>query len=258
MAINMDKEKYTDFGFKQVTENEKTNLVHNVFSSVASKYDIMNDVMSFFSHRLWKEIFVNNLSPKPGMQIIDVAGGTGDIAIKIIERSYNMHPSPRVTVYDLTESMIEIGREKAINKGIIDEINWVCGDAANMKNIDDESFDAYTISFGLRNVTKKQEALNEAFRVLRPGGKFMCMEFSKIRNPILDKIYKAYSFNIIPKMGEIILNDKDSYEYLVESIERFPDQETLCNMLKASGFKHVKYKNLFGGIVAIHTGVKPV
>ena len=254
-----NKEKYTDFGFKTVTESEKTTLVHKVFSSVASKYDIMNDLMSFFSHRLWKEVFVKNLSPFPGMKVLDVAGGTGDIAIKIIEKSrkHKLNPMPKVTVYDLTQSMLDIGKAKAADRGIIEEIDWICGDAANMQNIKDSSYDAYTISFGLRNVTQKQNALNEAFRSLKPGGRFLCMEFSKIKNPLLRKAYKAYAFNIIPKMGELVLNDKDSYEYLVESIEQFPDQETLKVMLESAGFKHVKYHNLFGGIVAIHSATKP-
>ena len=249
MSKSLDKE--THFGFETINENEKAGRVQGVFSSVASKYDVMNDVMSLGVHRIWKDMMMDWLAPQAGQKLLDVAGGTGDIAFRFLERSGFGH----ATVLDLTSSMLAEGRSRAEAKQMISEIDWVVGDAMNLP-FEDNVFDVYTISFGIRNVTRPQEALKEAYRVLKPGGRIMVLEFSQIPVPLGQWFYDRYSFNLIPKMGELIANDRSSYQYLVESIRKFPDQETFLGMLEATGFENAKYRNLSLGIACLHSGWK--
>ncbi len=240
----------THFGFREVREGEKAGLVHGVFSNVASRYDLMNDVMSLRIHRLWKDALIDWMAPRPGMALLDVAGGTGDISFRFLDR---LKGEGHATVCDMTESMLIEGRRRAEEKGLSGKVDWVCGDAMKLP-FEDRSFDAYTIAFGIRNVTRIEEALSEAYRVLRPGGRFLCLEFSQMPNDGLQKLYDLYSFNVIPAMGELIAKDRDSYQYLVESIRKFPDQETFAGMIRAAGFSRVKYRNLSQGVAAIHSG----
>ena len=244
-------EQITHFGFQTVPESEKVGKVQNVFTSVASKYDIMNDVMSMGAHRIWKEAMMDWLAPKPGQKLLDVAGGTGDISFKFIKRSGAAHS----TVLDITENMLLEGRKRAEANQLVDSLNWIVGDAMSLP-FADNSFDVYTISFGIRNVTQPQIALDEAFRVLRPGGRLMVLEFSQIPVPLAQKAYDLYSFNVIPVMGQLITNDRDSYQYLVESIRKFPDQETFLSMVQQSGFENASYRNLSFGIAVLHSGWK--
>ena len=245
-----------NFGFQKVNASEKEGLVRNVFNSVNNNYDIMNDLMSFGTHRIWKNIMVEWLAPRPSWKIIDVAGGTGDIALKVLHHMKNYsNLDGIINVCDINESMINNGRNKAINQGVLNEIKWTVGNAQNLP-FSDMGFDAYTIAFGLRNVTNLQMALQEAYRVLKPGGRFMCLEFSKLTSPILDKFYDFYSFSILPNLGKVITGDKDAYKYLVESIRLFPNQSEVCNLMEQNGFKNIKYRNLSNGIVAIHSGWK--
>ena len=244
-------EQTTHFGFETVPEVEKAGKVQNVFTSVASKYDIMNDVMSVGIHRIWKEAMMDWLAPRPGQKLLDVAGGTGDISFKFLKRSGSGH----ATVLDITENMLIEGRKRAETDQILDSLDWIVGDAMSLP-FADNSFDVYTISFGIRNVTQPQEALNEAFRILRPGGRLMVLEFSQIPVPLAQKAYDLYSFNVIPTMGKLITNDRSSYQYLVESIRKFPDQETFLSMVQHAGFKNTSYRNLSLGIAALHSGWK--
>ena len=244
-------EQTTHFGFETVPEAQKAGKVQNIFNSVASKYDIMNDVMSMGIHRIWKEAMMDWLAPKPGQKLLDVAGGTGDISFKFLKRSGSGH----ATVLDITENMLIEGRRRAEPDQILDSLDWIVGDAMFLP-FADNSFDVYTISFGIRNVTQPQEALNEAFRVLRPGGRLMVLEFSQIPVPLAQKAYDLYSFNVIPTMGKLITNDRSSYQYLVESIRKFPDQETFISMLQQAGFENTGYRNLSLGIAALHSGWK--
>ena len=244
-------ENTTHFGFETVREDEKAGRVQGVFSSVASKYDIMNDVMSVGIHRIWKEAMMDWLAPRAGQKLLDVAGGTGDISFKFLGRAGSGH----ATVCDITESMLIAGKTRAEAATMSDSLDWVVGDAMALP-FADNTFDVYTISFGIRNVTRPQEALNEAFRVLRPGGRLMVLEFSQLPSPMMQAAYDAYSFNLIPRMGQLIANDRDSYQYLVESIRKFPDQETFLEMVKIAGFENAKYRNLSLGIAALHSGWK--
>ena len=244
-------EQTTHFGFETVPEAQKAGKVQNIFNSVASKYDIMNDVMSAGIHRIWKEAMMDWLAPRPGQKLIDVAGGTGDVSFKFLKRSGSGH----ATVLDITENMLIEGRKRANADKIPDSLDWIVGDAMFLP-FADNTFDVYTISFGIRNVTRPQEALNEAFRVLRPGGRLMVLEFSQIPVPLVQKAYDLYSFNVIPTMGKLIANDRSSYQYLVESIRKFPDQETFLSMLQNAGFKNNNYRNLSLGIAALHSGWK--
>ena len=244
-------ENTTHFGFETVREDEKAGRVQGVFSSVASKYDIMNDVMSVGIHRIWKETMMDWLAPRAGQKLLDVAGGTGDISFKFLGRAGSGH----ATVCDITESMLIAGKTRAEAATMSDSLDWVVGDAMALP-FADNTFDVYTISFGIRNVTRPQEALNEAFRVLRPGGRLMVLEFSQLPSPMMQAAYDAYSFNVIPRMGQLIANDRDSYQYLVESIRKFPDQETFLEMVKIAGFENAKYRNLSLGIAALHSGWK--
>ena len=248
-------EEKVSFGFQDVPLREKTRKVLGVFNSVAQKYDLMNDLMSLGVHRLWKDDFIRELSPTPGMHLLDMAGGTGDISLRYLKKTRNMKPACRVTICDINQEMLNVGRAKLVDQGHLDRVEYMCSDAAKL-TLPDNTFDAYTIAFGLRNVTEIEKALKEAYRVLKPGSRFLCLEFSKIGIPFLNKAYKKYSFKIIPKVGEMVAQDRESYKYLVESIEKFPDQETLVDMIKSAGFSYVKYRNLSGGIVAIHSGVK--
>ena len=244
-------EQTTHVGFETVPEAEKAGKVQNVFTSVASKYDIMNDIMSVGIHRIWKEAMMDWLAPRPGQRLLDVAGGTGDISFKFLKRAGSGH----ATVLDITENMLIEGRKRAETDQILDSLDWIVGDAMSLP-FADNSFDVYTISFGIRNVTQPQEALNEAFRILRPGGRLMVLEFSQIPVPLAQKAYDLYSFNVIPTMGKLITNDRSSYQYLVESIRKFPDQETFLSMVQHAGFKNTSYRNLSLGIAALHSGWK--
>ena len=241
----------THFGSETVREADKAGRVKDLFSTVASKYDIMNDVMSVGIHRIWKEAMMDWLAPRAGQKLLDVAGGTGDISFKFLDRAGSGH----ATVCDITESMLVAGKQRAEAAAMSDSLNWVTGDAMALP-FPDNSFDVYTISFGIRNVTRPQEALNEAYRVLRPGGRLMVLEFSQLPNPMMQAAYDAYSFNVIPAMGQLIANDRHSYQYLVESIRNFPDQETFLGMVKIAGFDNAKYRNLSLGIAALHSGWK--
>ncbi|MBT3141999.1 bifunctional demethylmenaquinone methyltransferase/2-methoxy-6-polyprenyl-1,4-benzoquinol methylase UbiE [Phaeobacter gallaeciensis] len=244
-------DKTTHFGFETVPEGEKAGRVQGVFNSVASKYDIMNDVMSMGIHRVWKDAMMDWLAPRPGQRLLDVAGGTGDISFRFLKRAGEGHS----TVLDLTEPMLIEGRKRAEAEQRADSLDWVVGDAMALP-FEDNTFDVYTISFGIRNVTRPQEALNEAYRVLRPGGRLMVLEFSQLPNPAMQKAYDLYSFNVIPRMGKAIAGDYDSYQYLVESIRNFPDQDTFLDMVKTAGFVNAKYRNLSLGIAALHSGWK--
>ena len=244
-------EKTTHFGFQDIPEAEKAGRVRGVFGSVASKYDVMNDAMSFGIHRIWKDAMMDWLAPRPGQRLLDVAGGTGDISFRFLDRSGHGH----ATVLDLTEPMLVEGRKRAEAAKMAESLDWVVGDAMALP-FADNAFDVYTISFGIRNVTRPQEALNEAYRVLKPGGRLMVLEFSQIPNDLMQKVYDLYSFNIIPQMGKVIANDRESYQYLVESIRKFPDQETFLQMVKNAGFGQAKYRNLSMGIACLHSGWK--
>jgi demethylmenaquinone methyltransferase / 2-methoxy-6-polyprenyl-1,4-benzoquinol methylase len=241
----------THFGNREVAETEKAGLVHEVFTSVASRYDVMNDVMSVGVHRLWKDAMMDWLAPRPGQRLLDVAGGTGDIAFRFLRRA----PSASAVVFDMTESMLIEGRKRADAQRLSDRLEWVAGDAMALP-FEDGSFDVYAISFGIRNVTRIPDALREAYRVLKPGGRLMVLEFSQLPNPGLQWVYDRYSFNVIPTMGQVVAGDRDSYQYLVESIRKFPDQETFAGMIREAGFEQVKYRNLSLGIAALHSGWK--
>lgn len=246
-----DKDATTHFGFRDVPESEKAGMVHGVFTSVASKYDVMNDLMSMGIHRIWKDAMMDWLAPRPGQRLLDVAGGTGDVAFRFLGRA----PGSSAVVCDMTESMLVEGRQRAEAGAMADRLDWVVGDAMALP-FADNSFDVYTISFGIRNVVRIDEALREAYRVLRPGGRIMVLEFSQIPNDLMQKAYDLYSFNVIPAMGQVVTGDRDSYQYLVESIRQFPDQETFAGMIRAAGFGQVKYRNLTMGIAALHSGWK--
>ncbi|MAT88818.1 MAG: bifunctional demethylmenaquinone methyltransferase/2-methoxy-6-polyprenyl-1,4-benzoquinol methylase UbiE [Aestuariivita sp.] len=241
----------THFGFKTVLETEKADRVKSVFGSVASRYDIMNDVMSGGMHRIWKDAMMDWLAPRAGQQLLDVAGGTGDIAFRFLKRA----GSAQVTVIDLTAEMLEVGKQRVDVELIGGQLDWIVGDAMALP-FNDNSFDVYTISFGIRNVTRPEDALREAYRVLRPGGRIMVLEFSLIPSDMLRWIYDRYSFNFIPLMGEMIANDRDSYQYLVESIRKFPDQDSFLDMIREAGFENAKYRNLTMGVSCLHSGWK--
>lgn len=237
------------FGFESVAPEEKTRRVRGVFDSVARRYDLMNDVMSGGIHRLWKDVFVDRLRPRAGMRILDLAGGTGDIALRIARRA----PDAHVTICDLTEGMVRIGRDRAFDAGAAQQIAFTVGNAEALP-FPDRSVDACTIAFGLRNVTHPERALAEMRRVLVPGGRVLCLEFSTVRVPVLDRLYEAYSFNLVPWIGWAVARDKPSYQYLVESIARFPAPEELATMFWDAGFERVAWTRLSGGIAAIHQG----
>ncbi len=247
----MNETTTTHFGFQTVAETDKAGMVHGVFTRVASKYDIMNDLMSAGLHRVWKNAMMDWLAPRPDQRLLDVAGGTGDVAFRFLTRA----AGSTATVLDMTESMLISGRQRAEADDMAARLDWIVGDAMALP-FADNSFDVYTISFGIRNVTRVQDALTEAYRVLRPGGRLMVLEFSQIPNDLGQWVYDQYSFNVIPVMGQIVAGDRDSYQYLVESIRKFPDQETFAAMIRTAGFGQVKYRNLSMGIAALHSGWK--
>lgn len=260
----------TSFGFKHVREEEKSQMVGNVFSSVASNYDLMNDLMSGGLHRLWKDRLVSMLNPFPGMKHLDVAGGTGDVAFKIldgissIKRRANQDPindhlqeETQIHVCDINPNMLNVGKKRAIERGLGEDksLIWVEGDAEAL-SFEDNTMDGYTIAFGIRNVTHIEKVLAEAYRVLKHGGRFLCLELSHVEVPVFKELYDYYSFAIIPAVGELVAGDRDSYQYLVESIRRFPPQVKFASMIADAGFQKVEYENLVGGVVAIHSGLK--
>jgi demethylmenaquinone methyltransferase / 2-methoxy-6-polyprenyl-1,4-benzoquinol methylase len=240
-----------DFGFRRVPEEAKAPLVRAVFDSVAPRYDLMNDLMSFGIHRRWKAEMIAWLNPRSGQRLLDVAGGTGDIALLALPR---LAPAAGggVIVCDASAEMVETGRARAIDEGVLAGIEWLCGDAEALP-FADRSFDLYTIAFGLRNVTRREQALAEARRVLRPGGRFLCLEFTPAVTPLLQPLYDLYSFQFLPLLGQIVTGDRDAYAYLVESIRQFPAQGELTQMIEAAGLGRAKYRNLTGGIAALHS-----
>lgn len=242
----------TDFGFRTVARDEKQAMVADVFHSVAAKYDVMNDLMSFGIHRIWKRFTIDCSGVRRGQRVLDLAGGTGDLAAKF---SRMVGEQGQVVLADINDSMLKMGREKLRDRGIVGNINYVQANAEALP-FPDNYFDCITISFGLRNVTDKDKALCSMFRVLKPGGRLLVLEFSKPLLAPLSKAYDAYSFHVLPKIGELVVKDPDSYRYLAESIRMHPDQETLKGMMGNAGFENVTYFNLTGGIVALHRGFK--
>lgn len=242
----------TDFGFTRVDREAKAGMVRGVFDSVASRYDLMNDLMSGGVHRLWKRFTIELSAARAGQTILDIAGGTGDLAARF---SKLVGPEGKVILADINAAMLEVGRDRLIDKGAIGNIEVVQADAQSLP-FEDNSIDCITISFGLRNVTDKDMALRSMLRVLRPGGRLLVLEFSKPVSPLLGKIYDQYSFQILPAMGRLIAQDADSYRYLAESIRKHPDQETLLGMMEEAGFMECRYHNMTGGIVAVHQGFK--
>ncbi|XP_004636312.1 2-methoxy-6-polyprenyl-1,4-benzoquinol methylase, mitochondrial [Octodon degus] len=275
----------THFGFETVSEEEKGGKVYQVFESVAKKYDLMNDMMSLGIHRVWKDMLLWKMNPLPGTQLLDVAGGTGDIAFRFlnyvqeqyqrkqkrqlkaqqnlsweeIAKKYQNEDDPlggsRVMICDINREMLKVGQKKAFDQGYKAGLAWVLGDAEELP-FDDHKFDIYTIAFGIRNVTHIDQALQEAHRVLKPGGRFLCLEFSQVNNPLISRLYDLYSFQVIPVLGEVVAGDWKSYQYLVESIRKFPSQEEFKEMIEDAGFQKVTYESLTSGIVAIHSAFK--
>ena len=240
----------THFGFKNVNITEKPRLVRSVFDSVAPNYDLMNDIMSLGIHRLWKNTLIKKLKPNQSMRLLDVGGGTGDIAFKFIDKG-----GQNIVVTDFNTEMLEVGRNRAMDQGIIKQIKWIGGNAEQLP-FKDSSFDAYTTAFCLRNVTDLDQALQEAYRILKPGGRFLCLEFSHVILPSLSKLYDTYSFKLLPLMGQVFANDRASYQYLAESIRRFPTQDEFATLIRGSGLEKTTYQNLSRGIVAIHSAWK--
>ncbi|KAL4328386.1 hypothetical protein S245_028487 [Arachis hypogaea] len=260
----------TSFGFKEVKEEEKAAMVGNVFSNVASNYDLMNDLMSAGLHWLWKDRLVSKLNPFPGMKHLDVAGGTGDVAFRILERINRvkqrgiqrdfediLEAETKIYVCDINPNMLNVGKQRALQKGFAEDgsLVWVEGNAESL-GFQNDSMDGYTIAFGIRNVTHIEKVLSEAHRVLKRGGRFLCLELSHVGIPVFKELYDLYSFSVIPSMGEMVAGDRESYQYLVESIRRFPTQEKFASMIADAGFQKVEYENLVGGVVAVHSGVK--
>ncbi len=244
----------TSYGFRQVDAGDKQPLVNEVFHKVANRYDLMNDLMSAGMHRVWKDAMVAWLNPpkRPGWRSLDVAGGTGDVAFRIVAAS---HGNAHVTVLDINGSMLAVGRERAEKQKLADNVDFVEANAEELP-FADASFDAYTVAFGIRNVPRIDVALSEAYRVLRPGGRFLCLEFSEVDLPFLDKAYEAWSFNAIPRIGRAVTGDGEPYSYLVESIRKFPNQRNFAAMIARAGFERVSFRNYSGGIAAAHSGWK--
>jgi demethylmenaquinone methyltransferase/2-methoxy-6-polyprenyl-1,4-benzoquinol methylase len=245
-------DKTTHFGFREVPESAKAGMVGQVFSSVASRYDVMNDVMSFGIHRLWKRFTIGQAGVRAGQKVLDLAGGTGDLAAQFVPQ---VGPAGSVTVADINAAMLDVGRARFADAGLAGNVEFVQANAECLP-FPDNHFDCITIAFGLRNVTHIDAALASMFRVLKPGGRLLVLEFSKPVLPGLNAVYDAYSFHLLPKLGKLIANDEDSYRYLVESIRKHPDQETLKGMMEKAGFERTHYFNLSGGIVALHKGYK--
>jgi demethylmenaquinone methyltransferase/2-methoxy-6-polyprenyl-1,4-benzoquinol methylase len=238
-----------DFGYRRVNAAEKPLLVRQLFDGVAGRYDLMNDLMSGGIHRWWKAELIQRLNPRPGQVLLDVAGGTGDIAERFLHRA---GASARAIVCDLTPAMLEQGRDRAIDRGRLAGIDWVCGDAERLP-VASASVDAYTIAFGLRNVTHIAAALAEARRVLKPGGRFLCLEFGRVEVPLLRQAYELYSFTMLPRLGAVVAGDREAYQYLVESIRRFPPQRELVRLIGEVGLEQVSLRNLSGGIAALYS-----
>ncbi|MBR0657343.1 class I SAM-dependent methyltransferase [Plastoroseomonas arctica] len=244
----MDDSPTTDFGYRDVPRAEKANLVRDVFASAAPKYDVMNDVMSLGIHRIWKRIFVNAIGASPRETLLDLAGGTGDIAFLALQRG-----AGRVILSDINPAMLAVAEKRALDRGITERLSVLAVDAEHIP-LPDRSVEKISIAFGLRNCTDKDAVLREARRVLRPGGRFHCLEFSQLEIAALEPLYEAWSFKALPALGQRIAGDAESYRYLAESIRMFPDQESLAAMMREAGLERVQYRNLSGGIVAIHTG----
>lgn len=242
----------THFGFKTVDKSDKASMVAGVFHSVAQQYDVMNDLMSFGIHRLWKRFTIDASGVRPGNKVLDLAGGTGDLTAKF---SQLVGKDGKVILADINSSMLNVGRDKLRDKGLVQNIEYVQANAESLP-FEENSFDIVTIAFGLRNVTDKDKALRSIFSVLKPGGRLLVLEFSKPEHDLVNKAYDFYSFNILPKMGELIAKDSESYQYLAESIRMHPDQDTLKSMMENAGFEQTSYHNLTGGIVALHKGYK--
>ena len=248
-----EQEKTTHFGFQDVPESQKADKVAEVFHSVAAKYDLMNDVLSGGLHRLWKRFTIELSGVRPGNRVLDIAGGTGDLTRKF---SSLVGPSGEVVLADINDSMLKVGRDRLLDKGVAGNVQFVQADAEALP-FPDNHFDVVTIAFGLRNVTRKENALRSMLRVLKPGGRLLVLEFSKPTNALMSKVYDTYSFAFMPLMGKLITNDAESYRYLAESIRMHPDQETLKSMMVEAGFDRVTYHNMTSGIVALHRGIKP-
>jgi demethylmenaquinone methyltransferase / 2-methoxy-6-polyprenyl-1,4-benzoquinol methylase len=242
-----EPERTTHFGFRTVREADKQTLVGGVFDSVAHRYDLMNDLMSGGVHRLWKSAMLDWLNPRPDMLLLDIAGGTGDIAFRFLERG-----GGGAVVVDVNREMLSVGRDRSLDRGLLSGLSWVCGDAERLP-IANASMDAITIAFGIRNVTHIEAALAEARRVLKPGGRFLCLEFSRVSLPVLDRLYETYSFRVLPALGHFVAGDADAYRYLAESIRRFPSQDAFARMIRAAGLDLVRWRNLSGGIAALHS-----
>ncbi|MGX8012083.1 bifunctional demethylmenaquinone methyltransferase/2-methoxy-6-polyprenyl-1,4-benzoquinol methylase UbiE [Mesorhizobium sp. ORM8.1] len=244
----------TSYGFRKVGEGDKQPLVNDVFHKVANRYDLMNDLMSAGLHRLWKDAMVAWLNPpkRAGWSVLDVAGGTGDVAFRIVEASQRQ---AHATVLDINGSMLAVGRDRAEKQGLAENTDFVEANAEALP-FEDETFDAYTIAFGIRNVPRIDAALAEAHRVLKRGGRFLCLEFSEVDMPLLDKAYEAWSFNAIPRIGKAVTGDGEPYSYLVESIRKFPNQQNFASMITRAGFSRVSFRNYSGGIAALHSGWK--
>jgi ubiquinone/menaquinone biosynthesis methyltransferase len=248
--------KKVDFGFKQVAENLKGGLVGEVFSSVASKYDVMNDFMSFGIHRIWKDELVRHVNSQKDLKILDMAGGTGDVAFRMYKKLKKYSDDFAITVADFNAQMLEVGKKNAIDKNVIgEEISWA-EDNGEKSKFDSDSFDYYTIAYGIRNFTDLKKGVEESFRLLKKGGKFLCLEFNQVENEMLKKLYDFYSFNIIPKVGKLITGDDEPYKYFVESIRTFPDSESFKKMLEETGYKNVSYKKLTFGVSTLYIAEK--
>ncbi|NDE89857.1 MAG: bifunctional demethylmenaquinone methyltransferase/2-methoxy-6-polyprenyl-1,4-benzoquinol methylase UbiE [Alphaproteobacteria bacterium] len=244
------------FGFKPTAPEMRTKLVRDVFESVAPKYDVMNDIMSLGIHRLWKRDFVGQIEPLASDAILDLAGGTGDIAFLMEKaRSKTIQPKNKITICDINPAMLDVGKQRAMDKGLHGKFNWVEGNAEELP-FDDNSFDIVTIAFGLRNVTRLSKALADIRRTLKPGGRFYCLEFSHIPVPLLQKLYDRYSFNFLPWAGEKVAGDRAAYQYLAESIRAFPEQQALVKLMQDAGFSAVRYRNMSLGVAAVHSGFK--
>ncbi len=242
----------THFGYQTVDKDAKADMVGQVFHSVAQRYDVMNDLMSFGVHRVWKHFTIEQSAVRPGQHVLDLAGGTGDLAQKFSKR---VGSHGRVVLADINESMLRVGRERSVNRGVVGNIDYALANAEELP-FESDSFDCITIAFGLRNVTDKQRALESMYRVLKSGGRLLILEFSKPVLPLLSKAYDAYSFTALPFMGKIVANDAESYRYLAESIRMHPDQETLKSMMDTAGYFKTSYHNMTGGVVALHKGFK--
>jgi|TARA_B110000438_G_scaffold22819_1_gene20746 demethylmenaquinone methyltransferase/2-methoxy-6-polyprenyl-1,4-benzoquinol methylase len=246
-------QKTTHFGYKTVNVEEKAGKVADVFHSVASNYDLMNDLMSAGVHRLWKRMTIEMSGVRSGNKVLDIAGGTGDLAAKF---SRIVGKDGYVVLADINESMLKVGRDRLMDLGVVDNVKFSQSDAQYLP-FPDNTFDIITIAFGLRNVTDKELALKSMLRVLKPGGRLLVLEFSKPGNPVLSKIYDTYSFSILPKLGKLFADDAESYQYLAESIRMHPDQQTLMGIMNDAGFTNTDFHNMTGGVVALHRGVKP-